>query len=207
MITIQGWVSISGGGQLRASKRRSSLAIHSANKFRAFLILGCLVTLAVGPRADVAAADCIDYGDYLHWEGSEGTPGYACGVAVSGTRAYVADCYFRLQIVPAQCEAGAGVRDEEPIALRPRLDVRPNPSSSHAFIHFTLGADGPVRASVHDIAGRRVRSICDFNFAAGSHEIFWDGNDDDGRAAPAGIYLVRIAGPEATMTARFLMIR
>ncbi|MBP6876315.1 MAG: hypothetical protein KBD56_09605 [Candidatus Eisenbacteria bacterium] len=113
MITIQGWVSISGGGQIRASKRRSSLAIHSANKFRAFLILGCLVALA----------------------------------------------------------------------------------------------DGPVRASVHDIAGRRVRSICDFNFAAGSHEVFWDGNDDDGRAAPAGIYLVRIAGPEATMTARFLMIR
>src|SRR5512143_447219 len=37
-----------------------------------------------------ALADCIDYGDYLHWEGSAGTEGPASAVAVAGSYAYVA---------------------------------------------------------------------------------------------------------------------
>ncbi len=135
------------------------------------------------------------------------TPGRAYGVAVSGDYVYVADDDRGLQIVPAQCEGGADVVDGSPSVQLPRLDVRPNPGSSHASIHFTLRADGPVRASVHDIAGRRVRNISEANLSAGSHEVFWDGQDDTGRAAPAGVYLVRIAGPEGTMTTRFLMIR
>jgi hypothetical protein len=36
-------------------------------------------------------ADCIDYGDYLHWVGGVITPCGIVGVAVSGTHAYVAD--------------------------------------------------------------------------------------------------------------------
>jgi len=139
--------------------------------------------------------------------GSVDTPGEAYGVAVSGTHAYMADGNSGLQVLPAQCEGGADAGDNSPSVQLPRLDVRPNPGSSHASIHFTLSANGPVRASVHDIAGRRVRSICDTNFSAGSHEVFWDGKDDLGRAAPAGVYLVRIAGPEGSMTTRFVMIR
>jgi hypothetical protein len=38
-----------------------------------------------------AGAECIDYGDYLHWCGGVDTPGEARGVAVTGTHAYVAD--------------------------------------------------------------------------------------------------------------------
>ena len=41
------------------------------------------------------SAECIDYGDYLHWAGSVDTRGWANGVAVSGTHAYVADWRFR----------------------------------------------------------------------------------------------------------------
>ena len=37
-----------------------------------------------------AGAQCIDYGDYLHWVGSVDT-WHAYDVAVSGTYAYVAD--------------------------------------------------------------------------------------------------------------------
>ena len=39
-----------------------------------------LGSLRVGP----GGADCIDYGDYLHWVGSVDTPGKAWGVAVAG---------------------------------------------------------------------------------------------------------------------------
>ena len=57
------------------------------------MLLGVLLV------ADHAAADCIDYGDYLHWEGSVDTPGLAHGVAVSGSYAYVADFMDGLQVI------------------------------------------------------------------------------------------------------------
>jgi hypothetical protein len=46
-----------------------------------------------------AGADCIDYGDYLHWVGSVDTPDDARGVAVSGAHAYIADESSGLQVV------------------------------------------------------------------------------------------------------------
>jgi hypothetical protein len=47
-----------------------------------------------------AAADCIDYGDYLQWTGGVYTlGGRAIGVAVSGTYAYVADGYSGLLVI------------------------------------------------------------------------------------------------------------
>ena len=45
--------------------------------------------------------DCVDYGTYLHWQGSVATPGPADGVAVSDSHVYLADT--GLQILPLQC--------------------------------------------------------------------------------------------------------
>jgi len=45
-----------------------------------------------------AGAECIDYGDYLHWVGSVDT-WQASGVAVSGTHAYVAAGDYGLQVI------------------------------------------------------------------------------------------------------------
>ena len=44
-------------------------------------------------------ADCINYGDYLNWEGSVDTPGIAIDVASVGSYAYVADHFRGLQVV------------------------------------------------------------------------------------------------------------
>ncbi|MFZ1946842.1 MAG: hypothetical protein WAW06_04795, partial [bacterium] len=46
-----------------------------------------------------ASAECIDYGDYLHWVGSVATADYTRDVAVSGTCAYVADLYAGLEVI------------------------------------------------------------------------------------------------------------
>ena len=60
-----------------------------------------------------ARAECIDYGDYLHWVGNVITPGYAEGVAISGSYAYVADYAAGLQVIditdPASPQLVGGV--------------------------------------------------------------------------------------------------
>jgi hypothetical protein len=45
------------------------------------------------------SAQCIDYGDYLHWVGSVYTPWYAEDVAIVGSHAYVAGGYSGLQVI------------------------------------------------------------------------------------------------------------
>jgi hypothetical protein len=46
----------------------------------------------------MVAADCINYGDYLHWVGCVDTPDHATGVVISGSHAYVADRSGGLQV-------------------------------------------------------------------------------------------------------------
>ena len=64
-------------------------------------VVGSFFTAAAGCICfvGVAGAECIDYGDYLHWVGSVDTPGEAIDVAVSGSYAYVADYASGLQVI------------------------------------------------------------------------------------------------------------
>jgi len=62
--------------------------------------LGSMLVALVGWLCmGVASAECIDYGDYLHWVGGADTPGDANRVAVSGNHAYVADRESGLQVI------------------------------------------------------------------------------------------------------------
>ena len=77
--------------------------------------------------------------------------------------------------------------------------AHPNPFNPRTTIAFSLRAAGPVRLAVHDLAGREVRELASSTFAAGRHEVAWDGCDDRGRALPAGVYACRVgsAGEQA----------
>jgi hypothetical protein len=55
-------------------------------------------------------------------------------------------------------------------------------------------ADGALRTlAVHDVAGRRVRTLLERGGAAAG-PVVWDGRADDGRAVPDGVYFVRLRG-------------
>jgi hypothetical protein len=85
----------------------------------------------------------------------------------------------------------------------PRIDaVSPNPSQGPAAasrVAFLLPAEAHVTLDVFDLRGARVRRLLGERRAAGPSAISWDGRDDAGRAAPAGIYFVilRAGGAEA----------
>ena len=79
---------------------------HSTSGTTILLLLlwCCLGGCGEDSITNPAEAECIDYGDYLHWVGSLDTPGSAYGVTVSGTHAYVADFEAGLQVLPVQCD-------------------------------------------------------------------------------------------------------
>jgi len=71
--------------------------------------------------------------------------------------------------------------------------LAPNPFRSSTRLTFALREAGPVRVTVHDPAGRVLRTLVDgARLEAGLNEVDWDGRGADGRALPAGRYFVRV---------------
>jgi flagellar hook assembly protein FlgD len=71
---------------------------------------------------------------------------------------------------------------------------------------FDVPRAGVVELSVHDLAGRRVRTLASGTLAAGRHTLAWDGADDGGRRVHPGVYLLRLADGERVQTRRVSFI-
>ncbi len=75
----------------------------------------------------------------------------------------------------------------------------PNPSRGDVVIRVRLAgptaAAGPLRATILDAAGRRVRTLEGAGGATGdAASLPWDGRDEAGRPAAPGVYTVRVTG-------------
>lgn len=94
----------------------------------------------------------------------------------------------------------AGTTDVAPGDTRSlMLAPRPSPFGSATRIAFDLPSAATVTLRIHDVTGRRVRTLVSGTvLAAGRHEQPWDGRDDAGASVQAGVYLVRLqAGAQA----------
>ena len=70
----------------------------------------------------------------------------------------------------------------------------PNPFNPGTAIPFQIGADGTFATlTIYNIAGQSVRTLVAGDLSAGPHEILWDGRDDEGGPAAAGVYIYRLA--------------
>jgi len=91
------------------------------------------------------------------------------------------------------------------LALAP---LAPNPFRGATRLEFALREDGPVRVTVHDPAGRCVRTLADGDWlAAGVHAVAWDGRGEDGRKIPPGLYFVLVQAPGASRRTSVIKLR
>ncbi|HET9888146.1 MAG TPA: S8 family peptidase [bacterium] len=72
------------------------------------------------------------------------------------------------------------------------LHVDPNPSSAAAHVVFTVPVRNWIDAQVVDVTGRKIRSLAHGIRLEGEQRLEWDGQDDHGQTASAGIYFVRV---------------
>jgi hypothetical protein len=66
--------------------------------------------------------------------------------------------------------------------------ARPNPFDALTSVSFRTVEAAPVRVTVYDARGVRVRTLLERWLPAGSHEAAWDGRSDGGAPVPAGVY-------------------
>lgn len=95
-----------------------------------------------------------------------------------------------------QYEAG-GLRD---------IFLGPNPTAGPQILRFSVRQNATIKGTIHDLGGRRVRTLFARSFSAGQHSITWDGRTDGGMACGQGIYFLRLADETGTVVHQKVMI-
>lgn len=127
----------------------------------------------------------------------EGSPAAAQEVVIAG-----------FAFAPAGSAVPVPALDPAPAAATLRLLApAPNPCNPRTTIRFELARDGGVTLAVHDLAGRRLRTLSQGYLRAGEYQVPWDGRDDAGRAVASGAYLVRLVGDDGAAARRVTVVR
>jgi hypothetical protein len=87
------------------------------------------------------------------------------------------------------------------------LSAQPNPFEHETSIRFEVQRAATVRVTVHDVAGRLVRTLLAAGVSPGNHQVTWDGRIASGRRAAPGSYFVRLDDGERRHTVRVSLVR
>ena len=98
----------------------------------------------------------------------------------------------------------ATVRHPTHFALAPAF---PNPFNGSTQITYTLAADASVELRVYNALGQAVRTLLRQQRAAGTHQIHWDGTDDQGRPLASGTYLLIMRTGAVRQATKMLLLR
>jgi len=99
------------------------------------------------------------------------------------------------------------------VDLRPTvtslLAPYPNPANPGTRIGYHLVSAGAITLTIHDVTGRRVRTLLDSVLPAGQGEVHWNGQTDDARPLPSGVYFARLQTPgtEADQVVQGVLVR
>ena len=93
--------------------------------------------------------------------------------------------------VPLHAERAVTIRVKHRVT--PILAMaNPNPFNPETSISYTVRNDGPVTMRIYGVDGRLVRTLkSGEETVAGTHEVRWNGMNDQGRHVPSGIYFVK----------------
>jgi len=83
----------------------------------------------------------------------------------------------------------------------------PNPFNPATDIPFELATAGAVRLRVYDAVGHLVRVLVDEARAAGHHIASWDGRDEGGQPAAAGVYFCRFEVGESRQSRAMTLVK
>ena len=83
----------------------------------------------------------------------------------------------------------------------------PNPFNPTTHIVFDLPEASEMEFMICDLLGKSVRIFPKKFYQAGPHEIFWNGQTDDGEQAPTGVYFVETTANNRQFIRKMLLIR
>ncbi|HHS50814.1 MAG TPA: T9SS type A sorting domain-containing protein, partial [candidate division Zixibacteria bacterium] len=83
----------------------------------------------------------------------------------------------------------------------------PNPFNPATSISFDLPERADVDLTIYNIEGRLVRRMVSNEMPAGYHNVVWDGRDESGTIAPAGVYFYQLRAGEFSARRRMMLVK
>lgn len=87
------------------------------------------------------------------------------------------------------------------------LGIEPNPCNPVAWLTCAMTSRDDATLDIVDTSGRRVRRVWSGSLATGTHRFQWDGCDDAGRSAAAGVYVARLSSARGTQGRKLTLVR
>lgn len=102
-----------------------------------------------------------------------------------------------------------GIGDPQPgaIAGYTLFQNFPNPFNPSTTISFELGGRETVQLAIFNSLGQKIRTLASRDFTAGTHQLQWDGRDDAGQLAPAGVYFYRLQAGSFRDSKKMLLVK
>jgi len=98
-----------------------------------------------------------------------------------------------------------GVEEQVPIICRLAQNV-PNPVTDVTHIAFTISKEAHVKLCIYNMLGQRVRTLVDYKLPPGTHDVTWNGTDDEGKLLPAGVYFYTLKVGDWSATKKLLLL-
>ena len=100
-----------------------------------------------------------------------------------------------------------GIGDDNVPAFYSLGEAYPNPFNPDTRIKYGLTQDGYVSFMVHDLMGRKVKSLVSSEKDAGYHSIRWDATNDFGESVSAGMYFYTIQAGEFRHSKKMILLK
>lgn len=86
-------------------------------------------------------------------------------------------------------------------------DAYPNPFNPTTTIRYTLPEAGEVSMNIFNSNGQLVRTLLDQYQKAGTHQINWDGKDNQGVSLPSSTYFVQLQFKDILKNIRMVLLK
>ena len=83
----------------------------------------------------------------------------------------------------------------------------PNPFNAGTVIRFSLSVATRIDLDIYNLLGQKLATLLAGIMPAGIHEIAWNGRLGDGKEAPSGVYLYKLAAPGLASIKKMLLLR
>jgi hypothetical protein len=81
----------------------------------------------------------------------------------------------------------------------------PNPMHSNAVIEFLIPKTQHVCLNIYDVTGQLIRILKNEKMDAGSHQITWNGIDEQGKQVASGVYFYQLRTKENVLTCKLII--
>ncbi len=87
------------------------------------------------------------------------------------------------------------------------LPAYPNPFNPTTTIRYGLDTDSYVTVHIYDISGQLISTLMNTNQIQGWHSVVWNGTNQYGEKAPAGMYISKITSGDEVKTMKLMLLK